>query len=232
VHAEHFAAPNQHTVCLASLSDPHDSPESTCERRTWIEYGRLYRASRLIHAESRSLFEARYVPRHRFFFDDVALLAALYRRTRWRLLRATLDHDARMAITGGRAAAADHWRTRGRDALVRVLAMVADAAGYGAHREGMQRFLDHIDYDLGQSPGRVTRSVGWPVRITGAGGLLTKFWYAEVSNNDKCWTVDRATYLPSIFMEGDLGSLPFIEQLVEMISERMSLGEDSKSLGT
>jgi len=233
VHAEHFAAPNQHSVCLASLSDPHDSPECTCSRRSWIEYGRLFRASRLVHAESRSLFEERYVPRHRFFFDDVALLAALYRRTRWRLLRATLDHDARMAITaGGAPAVADHWRKRGRDVIHDVLAMVAAASGYGGDRDGVKRFLDYLARDLNQGPGKVTRAFGWPLRIEGGDGLVTRFWYAEITNTAQRWNVDRSTHLPSIFMEGDLGSLPFIEQLVKMVGERMSLGEDSESHGS
>jgi len=217
VHAEHFAAPRRHTVCLSSLCST--SAEDDCDGGTWIEYGRLLRASKRIHAESHSLFEACYVRRHRFYFDDVAALTTLYRRTRWRAMRGTLEYDVRMAITSDRALVDAHWGERGRDLICKLVGLVAVAVGFDSSPEGVQRFLEHIDIKLGQAPGILTRCLSSPLVIPCGKGLVTKFWYSEARLQSRTSKAIRATNLPSIFMEGDLGSLPFLEELVELVGQ-------------
>lgn len=110
-----------------------------------------------------------------------------------------------MAITGGCVLAGEGkrtWGERGRDNINAVMTMVARDAGY----EDVDLFRTHMTWELGQKR-EVGRCGGNPVLIRCGNGEVIKFWFSSGS----LWKE-----LPMMFMEGNLGSLPFLQEMLAL----------------
>lgn len=143
-------------------------------------------------------------------------------------MEGSLEYDIRMAITSlpsrGRCT---HWLHRGQRIVSEILELVSSTWDYestlppesgGGDITTQQRiaaFSEFLKSELGQESRFAGRCDGRPFVIDCGNGRMVRFWWSGsvgVANSRR----DGRRELPFMFMEGNLGSLPFLGEMVAL----------------